>query len=67
VSAFTLQARNLAVCVQFRDSDEEGASPLKVGSEEEEDGGDVLLPSYPGVVGRGRLCDRRTQYMGAKL
>lgn len=25
------QARNIAVCIQFRDSDDEAAAPLKVG------------------------------------
>lgn len=30
LTVFLKQARNIAVCIQFRDSDEEGASPLKV-------------------------------------
>lgn len=27
---FSFQARNIAVCIQFRDSDEEGVAPLRV-------------------------------------
>lgn len=32
--AFVLQARNITVCIEFKNSDEEGAKPVKVSQDE---------------------------------